>query len=81
MSAPSPGIGFTVSVLVAGLAFEDPATVDEAKLAVLAASLAVGGGHRGAGRRPPPGAGTRHGGGMPEHPAPVDGTGRSGVRS
>jgi NhaA family Na+:H+ antiporter len=77
------GIGFTVSVLVAGLALEDPATVDEAKLAVLAASLVasaagcavlVAAHHR-------TGAGTRHGGGMPEHPAPVDGTGRSGVRS
>jgi NhaA family Na+:H+ antiporter len=33
------GIGFTVSILVAGLAFEDPALVDEAKLAILAASL------------------------------------------
>jgi NhaA family Na+:H+ antiporter len=77
------GIGFTVSVLVAGLAFEDPATVDEAKLAVLAASLAASvagtavlvAAHRRTG------TGTRHGGGMPEHPAPVDGTGRSGVRS
>jgi NhaA family Na+:H+ antiporter len=33
------GIGFTVSILVAGLAFEDPGLVDEAKLAILAASL------------------------------------------
>ena len=33
------GIGFTVSILVAGLAFEEPALVDEAKLAILAASL------------------------------------------
>jgi len=33
------GIGFTVSILVAGLAFEDPALIDEAKLAILAASL------------------------------------------
>jgi len=33
------GIGFTVSILVAGLAFDDPARVDVAKLAILAASL------------------------------------------
>jgi Na+:H+ antiporter, NhaA family len=33
------GIGFTVSVLVAGLAFDDPALVEVAKLAILAASL------------------------------------------
>jgi Na+:H+ antiporter, NhaA family len=39
------GIGFTVSILVAGLAFEDPGLVDEAKLAILAASVlaALGG--------------------------------------
>ena len=76
------GIGFTVSVLVAGLAFEDPATVDEAKLAVLAASLTASvastavlvAAHRRTG------AGTRHGGGMPGY-RPVDGSERSGVRS
>jgi NhaA family Na+:H+ antiporter len=33
------GIGFTVSILVAGLAFDDPGVVDEAKLAILMASL------------------------------------------
>jgi Na+:H+ antiporter, NhaA family len=33
------GIGFTVSILVAGLAFDDAALVDEAKLAILAASF------------------------------------------
>ena len=33
------GIGFTVSILVAGLAFDDPALTDVAKLAILAASL------------------------------------------
>jgi Na+:H+ antiporter, NhaA family len=39
------GIGFTVSILVTGLAFEDPRQVDEAKLAILAASIvaALGG--------------------------------------
>ena len=39
------GIGFTVSILVAGLAFDDPGRVDEAKLAILAASVlaALGG--------------------------------------
>jgi NhaA family Na+:H+ antiporter len=36
------GIGFTVSILVAGLAFEDPLLVDEAKLAILAASVLAG---------------------------------------
>jgi Na+:H+ antiporter, NhaA family len=33
------GIGFTVSILVAGLAFDDAALVEVAKLAILAASL------------------------------------------
>jgi NhaA family Na+:H+ antiporter len=33
------GIGFTVSIFVAGLAFEDEALVDQAKLGVLAASV------------------------------------------
>ncbi len=32
------GIGFTVSIFVAGLAFDDPAITDEAKIGVLAAS-------------------------------------------
>jgi NhaA family Na+:H+ antiporter len=33
------GIGFTVSLFIAGLAFSDPALADAAKLAILAASL------------------------------------------
>ena len=33
------GIGFIVSILVAGLAFDDAALVEVAKLAILAASL------------------------------------------
>ncbi|MFL6203820.1 MAG: Na+/H+ antiporter NhaA [Acidimicrobiales bacterium] len=33
------GIGFTVSLFIAGLAFDDPALVDEAKIGVLAASV------------------------------------------
>jgi NhaA family Na+:H+ antiporter len=33
------GIGFTVSILVAGLAFDDPARVEVAKLAILTASV------------------------------------------
>jgi NhaA family Na+:H+ antiporter len=36
------GIGFTVSLLITGLAFTDTAFVDEAKLAILAASLVAG---------------------------------------
>lgn len=36
------GIGFTVSVFVADLAFEDAAVLDRAKLAILAASLVAG---------------------------------------
>jgi NhaA family Na+:H+ antiporter len=35
------GIGFTVSLFVTGLAFDDPALADAAKLAILAASLAA----------------------------------------
>ena len=37
--AATAGIGFTVSLFVTGLAFEDPALADAAKLAILAASL------------------------------------------
>jgi NhaA family Na+:H+ antiporter len=36
------GIGFTVSLLITGLAFEDGAIIDEAKLGVLAASAIAG---------------------------------------
>jgi NhaA family Na+:H+ antiporter len=36
------GIGFTMSIFIATLAFADPALVDAAKLAVLAASLLAG---------------------------------------
>jgi NhaA family Na+:H+ antiporter len=36
------GIGFTVSLLIASLAFEDEGLVDEAKLAILAASVVAG---------------------------------------
>ncbi len=36
------GIGFTMSLFVAGLAFADPATLGTAKLAVLVASTAAG---------------------------------------
>ncbi|MDY7102037.1 MAG: Na+/H+ antiporter NhaA [Actinomycetota bacterium] len=51
------GIGFTVSLFITGLAFEDPQIVDEAKLGVLAASaLAAGIGSTIflLGKRPPP---------------------------
>lgn len=36
------GIGFTVSLFISGLAFEDPALLDAAKTAVLSASLLAG---------------------------------------
>jgi NhaA family Na+:H+ antiporter len=36
------GIGFTVALLIANLAFEDAALADEAKLGILAASVAAG---------------------------------------
>jgi len=36
------GIGFTVSLLIAGLAFDDTALVDEAKLGILVASIIAG---------------------------------------
>ena len=36
------GIGFTVSLFIIGLAFTDPALVDEAKLGVLAGSVLIG---------------------------------------
>ena len=36
------GIGFTVAIFVAGLAFDDPTLVDEAKLGILGASLVAG---------------------------------------
>ncbi len=38
------GIGFTVALFVAGLSFEDPALLTEAKLGILAASLLAGAG-------------------------------------
>jgi Na+:H+ antiporter, NhaA family len=37
------GIGFTVSLLITDLAFDDPLLIDEAKLGILAASIAAGG--------------------------------------
>ncbi|MGI9598305.1 MAG: Na+/H+ antiporter NhaA [Acidimicrobiales bacterium] len=51
------GIGFTVSLFIGGLAFEDPAIVSQAKIGILAASVAaalLGAAILvGAGRRPP----------------------------
>ena len=36
------GIGFTVAIFVAGIAFDDPALDDRAKIGVFAASLLAG---------------------------------------
>jgi NhaA family Na+:H+ antiporter len=36
------GIGFTVALFITGLAFDDPQTIDEAKMGILAASLFAG---------------------------------------
>lgn len=36
------GVGFTVSIFITGLAFEDPTTVQNAKIGILTASLAAG---------------------------------------
>ena len=36
------GIGFTVAIFVAGLAFNDPVLVDKAKLGILGASVLSG---------------------------------------
>jgi Na+:H+ antiporter, NhaA family len=36
------GIGFTVSLLITGLAFDDALLIDEAKLGILSASIAAG---------------------------------------
>jgi NhaA family Na+:H+ antiporter len=36
------GIGFTVSLFVNGLAFDDPALLDEGKVGILAASAIAG---------------------------------------
>jgi NhaA family Na+:H+ antiporter len=36
------GIGFTMSLFIAGLAFDDPARLDQAKIAILLASLIAG---------------------------------------
>ena len=42
-AAAVAGIGFTVSLLIAELAFEDRALIDEAKVGILAASVIAGG--------------------------------------
>jgi NhaA family Na+:H+ antiporter len=36
------GIGFTVALFITQLAFDDPVTIDEAKIAILLASLLMG---------------------------------------
>ena len=36
------GIGFTVAIFIADIAFDDPALIDQAKLGVFAASLLAG---------------------------------------
>jgi Na+:H+ antiporter, NhaA family len=36
------GIGFTVSLLITGLAFDDARVIDESKLVILSASIAAG---------------------------------------
>jgi NhaA family Na+:H+ antiporter len=36
------GIGFTVSLFITELAFDDPATIAEAKIGILAASVLAG---------------------------------------
>jgi len=41
-AATVAGIGFTVSLFIADLAFDDPATINEAKVGILAASLTAG---------------------------------------
>jgi Na+:H+ antiporter, NhaA family len=41
-AAPLKGIGFTVAIFLATLSFSDPALVDQAKLAILIASLLAG---------------------------------------
>jgi NhaA family Na+:H+ antiporter len=41
-AAPLKGIGFTVAIFLATLSFDDPATVDQAKLAILIASALAG---------------------------------------
>ena len=41
-AAAVAGIGFTVSLLMAELAFDDPASIDDAKIGILAASVVAG---------------------------------------
>ena len=36
------GIGFTVAIFVAGLAFDDPTVLDESKIGILVASVVAG---------------------------------------